>query len=552
MGPITKVAQWMDAQKYRQDGETFHEKCSRIAGGLRDSTQHFNTFQDILLGQYFLPGGRVQAAIGAARQTTAFNCFVSQVINDSMCGEGSIMDAVGKAAETMRRGGGIGFDFSKIRPRNDRIKSLDSVSSGPVSFMGVFDSVCKTISSVGHRRGAMMAVLRIDHPDIKEFITAKHDLTNLTAFNVSVAVTDEFMSCLKSGKPFPLQFGGRVYDEVNAAGLWGMMMRSTYEYAEPGVLFIDTINHYNNLRYCEQIHATNPCAEQPLPPSGACLLGSFNLMKYTTPKGFNILRFMEHIYPVVRAMDNVISRTIYPLEAQEEEAFMKRRIGLGVTGLANAGEVLGFPYGSEEFLKFETKVLSTLRNHAYNASIELAAEKGAFPLYSRHYLDSPFVQTLPQCIREGILKHGVRNSHLLSIAPTGTISLTADNVSSGIEPPYSLVTKRRIEMRDGPVDEVIKDHAYAAYGVKGKTSEDVTIDEHLNVLSVAQQFVDSSVSKTCNVGSDVGYAGFKSIYLRAWEMGCKGLTTFRAAGKRFGIMESCSIDPETGNKTCDI
>jgi len=258
MGPITKVAQAMDAQKYRQEGETFHEKCSRIAGGLKDSDEHFDVFQEILLEQAFLPGGRVQSAIGAARQTTAFNCFVSQVINDSMCGEGSIMDAVAKAAETMRRGGGIGFDFSKIRPRNDRIKSLDSVASGPVSFMGVFDAVCKTISSVGHRRGAMMAVLRVDHPDIKEFITAKHDLTQLTAFNVSVAITDEFMECLKSGKPFPLRFDGRVYDEVNAAALWGMIMRSTYEYAEPGVLFIDTINHANNLRYCEQIHATNP------------------------------------------------------------------------------------------------------------------------------------------------------------------------------------------------------------------------------------------------------------------------------------------------------
>jgi len=285
------------------------------------------------------------------------------------------------------------------------------------------------------------------------------------------------------------------------------------------------------------------------------LLGSFNLTKYASTKGFDFPKFKGDIYPTVRALDNVIDRTIYPLPEQRTEARMKRRIGIGVTGLANAGEVMGLPYGSKPFLMFEEAVLSALRDHAYWASTMLAKEKGAFPLFTKHYTDSPFIQRLPGALRAAIYDYGIRNSHLLSIAPTGTISLTADNVSSGIEPPYSLVTKRRIQTRDGEVENVIKDHAYAVHGIKGKTSETVTVDEHLNVLATAQKFVDSSVSKTCNVGSDVTYDEFKSIYMRAWELGCKGLTTFRADGKRFGILESvegeaCTFN-EDGTRSCD-
>ena len=559
-GPKLKFSQWMDKQKYRQNGETFEEKCVRISDATKDNYDHFKQFTEILLNQRFLPGGRIQTAMGAARETTAFNCFVSPVMHDSM---DSIMEIATKAAETMRRGGGIGFCYSRLRPRGDIIVSLDSKSSGPVSFMEVNNSVCKTISSSGHRRGAMMAVLRIDHPDIELFVTAKHDLSQLTQFNVSVGVTDEFMMCLQQGRMFDLRFNGRVYKQINPAHLWDKIMRSTYEYAEPGVIFLDTINQRNNLHYCETIEATNPCGEQPLPPNGACLLGSFNLVKYVDAYGeFDFGRLSSDIPHVVRAMDNVISRTIYPLPEQEREAKLKRRMGLGVTGLANAGEILGYPYGTNDFIEFERKSLKFIRDMVYTSSTRLAKEKGKFPMFNDEYLDSEFVQTLPGEIQQSIASNGIRNSHLLSIAPTGTISLTADNVSSGIEPPYALEMDRTIQLFDGPEIHRVKDYAYHTYGVNGRTANEVSVEDHLRVLATASRYVDSAVSKTCNVGDHVTYDEFKDIYVNAWKLGCKGITTFRAAGKRFGILnevksyeestgESCTFDPATGSKTCD-
>ncbi len=558
-GPSLSLSEEIDQQKYRQQGEDFYSKVVRIADALKDSADHFEAFKDALREMRFLPAGRVQNAMGATRQTTAYNCFVSSTITDDMT---SIMSVATEAAETMRRGGGIGYDFSNIRPRGNLIKTLDSRASGPVSFMGIYDAVCQTIASSGHRRGAQMGVLRIDHPDIEQFITAKNNSDKLTGFNVSIGVTDDFMRHLETGEPFPLKYNGEVYKEVDPKPLWDMIMRSTYDWAEPGVLFIDRINEMNNLHYCEHIAATNPCGEQPLPPNGACLLGSFNLVKYVYDGVFDHDQFRADIPVVVRAMDNVIDRTIYPLELQKDEARAKRRMGLGVTGVANAAELCGLPYASKQFMTWMEDVLISLRDATYRASCELAKEKGPFPLWNHEgYSKSKFIQTLPQELQDDIAVYGTRNSHLLSIAPTGTISLTADNVSSGIEPPFSLFYDRTIQQFDGQIVERVEDYAYRQ-GIAGRTANEITGEQHLDVLILAQQYVDSAVSKTCNVGDDVTYDDFKHLYYRAWKGGCKGITTFRAAGKRFGILnevkteeepkaEACFIDPDTGQKECE-
>lgn len=560
-GMTLPLSDEIDRQKYRQVGEDFYSKVVRIADALKDTPEHFEDFKDAMRHMRFLPAGRVQNAMGAARQTTAYNCFVSGIIEDSM---DVIMKRAAEAAETMRRGGGIGYDFSRLRPRGELIKSLDSKASGAVSFMGIFDAVCQTIASSGHRRGAQMGVLRVDHPDIEQFITAKHDSTTMTGFNISVGITDEFMNYLDAGKPFPLRFEGKVYKEVDPVALWDMIMRSTYDWAEPGVVFLDRMNEMNNLWYCETLEATNPCAEQPLPPYGACLLGSFNLTKYVDDKSFDWDQFKADIHTVVRAMDNVVDRTIYPLPEQKSEAENKRRMGLGVTGMANAGELLGFPYATPTFMEWAEKALKMLRDECYTASALLAQEKGAFPLYDKEkYTQGRFFKTLPKKVRELIEEHGLRNSHLTSIAPTGTISLTADNVSSGIEPPYSLYYDRTIQQFDGHQIERVEDYAYNQ-GVSGRTANEISADEHVDVLCLASKYVDSAVSKTCNVGDDVTYDEFKQLYYKAWKGGCKGITTFRAAGKRFGILnevkpdkeepakaEACFIDPDTGQKSCE-
>lgn len=814
-------------------------------------------------------------------------CFVSGTIYDTFTsGEGNIMDRAKEAAETMRRGGGIGYDFSNIRPKGDMIRSLDSQASGPISFMGIFDAVCQTVSSSGHRRGAQMGVLRIDHPDIELFIRAKRNESELRGFNISVGVTDKFMAALNAtDDSFDLVFDGRVYRTVSARKLWDEIMRSTWDWAEPGVLFIDRINSENNLYYAEKIAATNPCVtgeteiltrdgfrpiaeledttteiwdghgwsavipretgrnqkmlrirfsdgshldctlahkfytargklradelevkdrldkfefplvesgtetmdkaeaytrgffcgdgsieatrnrksiwlygekqellpflvhqsanecggdrtfvnlgnpdwsktavplsetvenrlhwlaglidsdghtqagkgakwptigissvdrdflvdvkklchtlglnaslrpmkaagtkmmpdgkggekeypvqesfrllingygswklrmmglptkrvllpestdeprnqyyvrvesieeiedaevvycfrnydtgkgifgcvssancgEQPLPPHGACLLGSFNLVKYLFEGTFVDEQFKQDIYATVRAMDNVIDRTTYPLPEQEAEAKAKRRMGLGVTALANALEAMGMPYGSQEFLDEEERIFRMLANESYRASAMLAKEKGAFPLFDwRHYQHAPMILQLDDDVRELIRTYGLRNSHLTSIAPTGTISLCADNVSSGIEPVFSHGYERTIQTFDGPVVEKVEDYGVRFLGTKGLTAMECTPEQHLAVQAVAQKWIDSSVSKTCNVGDDVNFGKFKEIYRLAYKWGCKGCTTFRPSGKRFGILNetppqeeeatACYIDPATGKKTCE-
>jgi len=568
-GPKLALSQEIHQTKYRLNNESFERAMTRIANHLKDSDDHFNNFRDILLNMRFLPAGRVQSAAGSPREVTAYNCFVSGQIEDSM---GSIMDRAKEAAETMRRGGGIGYDFSRLRPRGELIGSLESKASGPVSFMHIFDAICHTIASAGHRRGAQMGVLRVDHPDIEEFIRAKSNDQKLRGFNISVGITDEFMNCLVSGERFPLKFQGKVYKYINPLSLWDEIMRSTWDWAEPGVLFLDRINEMNNLWYCETIETTNPCGEQPLPPWGACLLGSFNLVKYVVNGMFDFNALINDIPYIVRAMDNIIDRTQYPLPEQEKEAKNKRRMGLGVTGVANAAEALGFRYGTAEYLNFQDEVLKIIRDATYMASVNLAKEKGSFPLFDADkFLNSGFIKTLPSDIRSAISAYGIRNSHLTSIAPTGTISLTADNVSSGIEPPFMLEYERTIQTFDGPRIERVQDYGLKHFGNRGLTANEIKAKDHVEVLARAQKYVDSAVSKTCNVGDNVTFDEFKELYFNAWVKGCKGITTFRAAGKRYGILnavdstkneepedtpdiesaQACFIDVETGMRTCE-
>lgn len=562
-GPTLPISIELDQMKYRQEGETHKDKCTRIADALKDSEDHFHSFRDILIDQRFLPAGRVQAAMGAARQVTPYNCFVSPTIPDSM---GGIMDVAKVAAETMRLGGGIGYDFSTIRPRGDLISKTGSPASGPVSFMRIFDAVCGTVASAGHRRGAQMGVLRVDHPDIEEFIRAKQNTNSLTNFNVSIGITDDFMVAVDENRGFDLVWGGKKYRTINARNLWNEIMRSTWDWAEPGVLFIDRINEMNNLWYCETIAATNPCAEQPLPPNGACLLGSFNLVKYIKKDQYGIaqfdwVQFDKDIPIVVRAMDNIVDRALYPLEEQYLEATSKRRMGLGFTGVANALEAIGYQYGSEQFIKYLSELTRNFTNEVYMASAMLAKEKGSFPLFEKeHYLAGRFIQKLDGDVRAAIAEHGIRNSHLTSIAPTGTISLTADNVSSGIEPVFSYGFDRTIQTYEGPRVERIDDYGVRVFGVRGRTADQCSVTDHVAVLIAVSEWIDSAVSKTCNVGDDVTFEEFKDVYRKAWEGGAKGCTTFRASGKRMGILNAapqegegaaCYIDPETGKKTCE-
>ncbi len=567
-GPQSAFAQELHAEKYRGEGESFREAMQRIASALSDGDAHYRSFREILLDMRMLPAGRVQAAMGSTRQVTPYNCFVSGTIEDSFVeGHGSIMKRAEEAAATMRVGGGIGYDFSTLRPNGAHIRKLNSKSSGPLAFMEIYDAICRCVASASNRRGAQMGVLRVDHPDIEAFVRSKQNRTRFSGFNISVAVTDAFMQALVAERPFPLTFNGEVYKEVNPATLWETIMRSTWDWAEPGVLFIDRINADNNLAYCETIAATNPCGEQPLPPYGACLLGSFNLTKYATPRNFDWHGFKEDIPIVVRAMDNIIDRAIYPLWEHQQEAQSKRRMGLGITGLANALEAQGTPYGSPDFLTEMQQILMVLRDTVYETSIQLAKEKGQFPMLDRaKYLESPFIKRLPKYLREGIAENGIRNSHLLSIAPTGTISMTADNVSSGLEPVWAYAVERQIMMESGPRIERIEDYGAAHFGVKGRTSKDVTAKEHLAVLLAAAPFVDSSISKTCNVPASTPWEDFKRLYLEAWRGGCKGLTTYTVGGQREGIMAvaeddttsdtdevvaACRIDSETGRKECD-
>ena len=589
-GPKTAYADQLHAEKYRVAGETFRDAMNRVARALQDNTDHFFAFRDALLAQRFLPAGRVQAAMGAPKEVTPYNCFVSGTIPDSFVTRdqdgSSIMHRAEQSAQTMRMGGGIGYNFSTLRPKGAMIAKLGSRSSGPLGFMPIFNEVCKATSSAGNRRGAQMGILNIDHPDIFEFIAAKHNSTALTGFNISVGVTDKFMEALYAKRPFDLTFAGEVYKTVDPEDLWEALMRSTWDWAEPGVLFLDRVNEMNNLWYCEQIAATNPCGEQPLPPFGACLLGSFNLTQYLRTDAVGVMFFdynqmREDIPHVTRAMDNVVDRALYPLAEQKIEAKSKRRMGLGVTGFANTSEALGFPYGSPECLAFEAEVLSNITRYTYLASVDLAREKGAFPLFDAElYGQSKFIQTLDADVQEKIRLFGIRNSHLTSIAPTGTISMAADNVSSSIEPVYRWQQERTVLMESGRRTVDLFDYGFGFLNVRGKRTSlgEVSAAEHVAVLTTAQKYVDSAVSKTVNCDKSMPWDEFKGIYLSAYAAGAKGCTTFNKDGLRAGLFAekpepadmpfpgnnayaaqgtvddvglSCEFDPATGRRSCE-
>ena len=521
-------------------GATWDRIAAALAAPEDDPGTWTPRFRAALDGFRFLPAGRIVAGAGTARSVTLFNCFVMGTIEDSMAG---IFEALKEAALTLQQGGGIGYDFSTLRPRGAAVSGVAADASGPLSFMDVWDSMCRTIMSAGSRRGAMMATLRCDHPDIEDFVAAKSDPARLRMFNLSVLVTDDFMEAVAAEADWDLIFDGTIHRTIPARDLWDAIMRATYDYAEPGVIFIDRINAENNLAYAETIAATNPCGEQPLPPYGACLLGSINLATLVdAPFGdaaaLDEEALEELAATAVRMMDNVVDASRFPLPQQAEEARAKRRIGLGVTGLADALAMCGLRYGAPEAVEATERWLRVLANAAYFASARLAAEKGVFPLYDRDaILAAPMVRRLDADVRAAIAESGLRNALLTSIAPTGTISLLAGNVSSGIEPIFATEYTRKVLQRDGSrTEEVVQDHAVAEWrALYGDaplpdafvTAQELAPEDHVAMQAAAQRWVDSSISKTINVPAEIGFDAFKDVYLRAWKSGCKGCTTYR-------------------------
>ena len=552
MTSIAPVSQQIWDMKYRlktADGEpvdrTIEESWQRVAHALaeveKDQDAWAEKFYSALADFRYLPAGRIFAGAGTGRQVTLFNCFVMGTVPDNMAG---IFESLKEAALTMQQGGGIGYDFSTIRPHGARVHGVAADASGPLSFMDVWDAMCRTIMSAGSRRGAMMATLRCDHPDVEAFIEVKRDPARLRMFNLSVLATDSFMDAVKQDKPWDLVFDGTVYKTVQARALWDKIMAATYAYAEPGVIFIDRINTRNNLYYCESIAATNPCGEQPLPPYGACLLGSINLARFVkNPFEENAELDMDELARVVplaiRMMDNVVDASKFPLPEQAHEAQAKRRIGLGITGLADALIFCGLRYGAPDAVAMTEKWMAALRRHSYLASVDLAKEKGAFPLFDADkYLASRSVRELDQDVQNLIREHGIRNALLTSIAPTGTISLVADNVSSGLEPVFSYSYNRTVLMPDGTrKTEEVSDYAYRMYRhLKGEDAEltdafvsvqTLTPEDHVAMQAAVQKYIDSSISKTINVPVDISFEDFKNVYFSAYEQGCKGCTTYR-------------------------
>ena len=518
----------------------------------RESALHF---AEALAGHRFLPAGRILAGAGTGRAVTLFNCFVMGRIPDDLSG---IFEHLREAALTMQQGGGIGYDFSTLRPMGAPVKGVGADASGPLSFMDVWDAMCRTIMSAGARRGAMRGTLSCSHPDIEGFIEAKRAGNRLRNFNLSVLVTDEFMAAVEKDLSWNLVFDGVVYRTVSARALWDRIMVATYESAEPGVIFIDRINALNNLSYCETIYATNPCGEQPLPSYGACLLGSINLARlvdrpFTEEAKLDEAELARLARAAVRFLDDVIDISRFPLPAQEHEAKQKRRIGLGVTGLADALIFCRTRYGSSRSLALIERWLRIVRDSAYAASAELAAEKGPFPLFDREaYLARPNIQALPEPVRDGIAKHGIRNGLLTSIAPTGTISLFADNISSGIEPVFAHSYTRNVLMPDGARrEEKVSDYAYrrfrAMFGEETElpdyfvTAQSLSPADHLAIQAAAQKYIDSSISKTINCPPGISFADFKEVYRTAYAEGCKGCTTYRPNAVTGAVLEAEAV-----------
>jgi ribonucleoside-diphosphate reductase alpha chain len=578
MATVASISQQIWDMKYRLKGpahgpvageaidKTIEDTWRRVARACaapeKDPERWAERFYAAMSDFCFLPAGRVIAGAGAGRQVTLFNCFVMGTIPDDM---GGIFAHLREAALTMQQGGGIGYDFSTLRPKGTLVKGVGADASGPLSFMDVWDSMCRTIMSAGYRRGAMMAVLSCEHPDIEAFIEAKREPGRLRMFNLSVLVTDAFMQAVAEDAPWQLSFGGpgetkTVAKVIPARELWDKIMRATYAYAEPGVIFIDRINQRNNLSYCETIQATNPCGEQPLPPYGACLLGSLNLARFVdapfTPEArLDTDRLAQLVPDAVRMMDNIIDISGFPLPEQQEEAVQKRRIGLGVTGLADALIMCGLRYGSSDAVAATDKWLGTIQRAAYLASTALAAEKGAFPLFDRDkYLAGETVAGLDAEIRAAIKKHGIRNALLTSVAPTGTISLFADNVSSGLEPVFSFRYTRNVLMPDGTKrEEEVSDYAYRAFRrLNGATAplpnyfvdvQTLLPEDHLVMQAAVQRHIDSSISKTINLPADIPFERFKDVYAQAYALGCKSCTTYRPNEVTGAVLEARPESP---------
>ena len=569
------ISQQIWDMKYRlkdQNGafleHTVEDTWRRIAVALSQAEANpkkwESIFYDSLTDFKFLPAGRIIAGSGTARNVTLFNCFVMGVIPDSMSG---IFDMLKEAALTMQQGGGIGYDFSTIRPKGSIVKGIVADASGPVSFMDVWDSMCRTIMSAGSRRGAMMATMRCDHPDIEEFIAAKSDSKKLRMFNLSVLVSDAFMEALKKGEDWRLTFNDQIYKVIKAADLWDKIMRATYNYAEPGVIFIDRINEANNLRYCETITATNPCGEQPLPPYGACLLGSINLARLVEyPFGENahldVSQLENLVATAVRMMDNVIEVSQFPLEVQKLEALNKRRIGLGVTGLADALLMVGLRYGSDEAVEKTEEWMKLIARASYKASINLAKEKGAFSLFDPEKLIAlGNMKQMDDDIKQAVRKFGIRNALLTSIAPTGTISLYAGNVSSGIEPVFAYSYTRKVLQNDGShIEEEVVDYAVQMWRDKFGdaqlpdyfvSAQNLTPSDHVKMQAAAQKWVDSSISKTINCPEDISFDDFKEVYMQAYDTGCKGCTTFRPNEVTGSVLSVASQEKSKSEKEID-
>ncbi|MCE0505005.1 adenosylcobalamin-dependent ribonucleoside-diphosphate reductase [Roseivivax sp. GX 12232] len=542
--------------------DTWHRIAKSLAEVESDPKAWEPRFYEALEDFRYLPAGRITAGAGTGRAVTLFNCFVMGTIPDSMAG---IFDMLKEAALTMQQGGGIGYDFSTIRPKGALVEGVAADASGPLSFMDVWDAMCRTIMSAGSRRGAMMATMRCDHPDIEDFISAKADSARLRMFNLSVLVTDAFMEAVKADGKWELLYDGKVYRTLKARDLWNRIMRATYDYAEPGVIFIDRINEANNLNYVETIAATNPCGEQPLPPYGACLLGSVNLARLVTdpfgPKAELDPKALDRLVATaIRMMDNVVDASRFPLESQRLEAQNKRRIGLGVTGLADALLMLGLRYGSDEAARQTEVWLKQIARASYLASVELAKEKGPFPLFDAEgYLASGNMQNMDEDVREAIRTHGIRNALLTSIAPTGTISLYAGNVSSGIEPVFAYAYTRKVLQKDGSrTEEEVVDYAVHLFREKfGADAElpeyfvnaqTLSPSEHVKMQAAAQKWVDSSISKTINCPEDIGFEAFKDVYMQAYETGCKGCTTYRPNEVTGSVLSVSDAEPKAEEK----
>ncbi len=573
--------------------ETWRRVARSLAGVERgESGRREGSFYDILDDFNFLPGGRILAGADSGRAVTLFNCFAMGTIEDSLDG---IFDALKEGAVTMQQGGGIGYDFSTLRPAGVPARRVGGVASGPVSFMGIWDRMCATLLSTGARRGAMMGTLRCDHPDIESFIDAKREGAELRNFNLSVLVTDAFMQAVKQDEPWPLLFpitpseetadvrnrrilmrawppdGSpvpcRVFRVVPARALWRRIMQATYDYAEPGVLFIDRMNRMNNLWYREQICTTNPCGEIPLPPYGACDLGSINLTRFVSRPFRSNARFDTEALEAttktaVRLLDNVIDASRFPLEKQQAQALATRRIGLGITGLGNALIMLGLRYGSDDSLRTAADVMKLVCHTAYRSSVDLAREKGAFPCFEAdQYLKSPFIRSLPRSIQQAIATDGIRNSHLLAIAPTGSISLLANNVSNGLEPVFAFHCRRRVLSADGSYQQFeLTDYALRLWHEQFQdrvpspafvAAREIAPTDHLKMQAAIQRFVDQSIAKTINVPEDYDFSEFRSLYEEAYDMGLKGCTTFRP-NPVTGAVLIPDNDAQNGPHCCDV